>query len=178
MVGNILKIIATLVLGYALGWVIGSISGAFIGAIPALFLREIANSGLDVLPSIFLSLLIGAILGFLATKFSNKIFEASDSSFVGVVIGMVSALVVVFFVDGAFSTSASAVSNRSSYLLALIYSGVIGGDTGTIVFPIIGVIRVIRDIIEAHNEAKSNNARLKEIQTSLGMHSPDKEKSG
>ncbi len=178
MVGNILKIIATLVLGYALGWVIGSITGAFVGAIPALLLREIANSGLVVLPSIFLSLLIGAILGFLATKLSNKIFAASDNSFLGVVIGMVSALVVVFFVDGAFSTSDTVASNQSSYLLAVIYSGIIGGDIGSIVFSIFGVIKVIRGIIEAHKEAKNNSVRLKEIQASLGIHSPDEEKRG
>ena len=162
MVGNIFKIVTTLVIGYALGWVIGSISGAFVGAVPALFLREIVNSDLDVLPSLFLSLLLGAILGFLATQLGNKIFAASDKPFVGVAIGMATGLIVVF-VDGVFAISETSASGRSFNFIAVIYSGIIGGDIGSIIFPILGVIRVIRVIMEAHKEAENNKARLEEI---------------
>ena len=178
MVGNILKIIATLVLGYALGWIVGAMSGAILGAIPGLFFREIIDANLEVLMSITISLLLGGIVGFLVTLFSNKIFEASDKPFAGVVLGIVISLIVIFFVDGMIGFSDNVTFDQSFSILPVIYSGTVGSDIGSIVFSLLGVTRVVRDILETYKEAGNNKKRLEGIKMSLGMHSSDKEKRG
>ena len=178
MIGNLLKIIATLVLGLALGWIVGGMTGAFLGAVPGLFFRDIVSSNLAVAMSICLSLLLGGILGFLAIQISNRMFTANDKPLAGVVVGIVISLIVVFFVDGVIGFSDTIKFDQSFYILPVIYSGTVGSDIGSMVFSILGVTRVIRDILETYKEAGNNNERLEEIKMSLGMHSSGKEKSG
>jgi hypothetical protein len=178
MIGNTLKIIATLVLGYGLGWIVGAMSGAFLGGVPGLFFREIVDSNLAVPMSIFISLLLGVLLGFLATQFSNRIFTASDKPFVGVAIGVVISLIVVFFMDGIIAFSNTVTFDPSFYFVPVIYSGMVGGDIGSIVFSILGATRVFRDILEAHKEAGNQKERLQGIKRFFGMDSSDKEKNG
>ena len=178
MIGNVLKITVTLALGYALGWIAGSTLGFVVGAVPALFFREIVDSNLAIVMSISTSLLLGAILGFLATQISNRLFAASDKPWTAVMIGMVIGLIVLFFVDGILSFSDSATLDQSATMLPLIYAGMVGSDIGSIIFPIVGATRVIRDIMETHKEARKNQKRLEEIQISLGIHAPQEGKRG
>jgi hypothetical protein len=178
MIGNFFKIIATLVIGYFVGWIFGAMLGAFLGAIPSLFFREIFDSHQAVSMSISLSLLLGGILGFFATRMANKVFEANDKSFAGVAMGLVTGLLVVFFKDGVIGFSNTVTFRQSFYILPLIYSARVGDDTGSIIFSILGVTRVLRDIIETYKEAGDQKERLEGIKMSLGMPSSNKEKRG
>lgn len=178
MIGNFFKIIATLVVGYFVGWIFGAMLGAFLGAIPSLFFREIFNFNQAVPMSISLSLLLGGILGFFAIHMTNKVLEANDKPFAGVAIGLITSLLVVFFKDGVIGFANAVTFRQSFYILPLIYSARVGGDTGSIIFSILGATRVIRDIIETYKEAGDKKERLEGIKMSLGMPSSNKEKRG
>ena len=59
VIGNILKVIAALIIGYLVGLLLGGILGILIGLIPSFFIREIVASN----QSILMSFLLAAILG-------------------------------------------------------------------------------------------------------------------
>lgn len=160
MIGNILKITAILFIGYLIGLTFGSFFGIFLGAIPALFFREIINSNQPVLLSITLSLILGGLLGFLAMQICNKIFEASDKPLIGVLLGIAIGFIVVFFVEGViyFPDLVTLTTPMGIYHI-IIYTGIIGTSIGAIIFPIYGATRVIRDILTNNIEARSNKER-------------------
>ena len=159
MIGNILKIIATLSISYLLGLTFGIIFGIFLGAIPALFFREIINSNQPVLLSITLSLILGGLLGFLAIQMVNNIFAASDKPLIGVLLGIALGFIVVFFVEGVIYLPDLETFTKPMIIYPIIYSGSVGCYIGAIIFPIIGAARVIRDILANNIEARSNKER-------------------
>lgn len=175
MIENTFKIIAAFVLGYLLGWILGGTLGAIHGSLPSLFFQVIVDSGTVSIMSLLLVLFIGATLGFLATKLGNKIFETSDKPFSGIALGMFLGLIVLF-INGVLVPSNTAESRTSFNLLPMVYGSIVGGDIGTILFPLLGVIKVIREIIDSNNETRRNKDRLKEIEASLGINSSDEDK--
>ena len=177
MVGNVLKIIITIVLGYALGWLFGSMLGALLGAIPAFFFGAIVELNLVAVVSLALALLVGATLGFLATQIGNRLSQTSDNPTMAVTIGMFLG-VIFLLVDGMLGVAEGAELHRAFNLMPIVYTGIVGADIGSLLFPLLGTVRVLREIIESSKEVRSNRERLKEIQVSLGMNSSEKEKSG
>jgi hypothetical protein len=159
MFGNIRKIIATLLIGCLLGLTFGIFLGIFLGGLPALFFREIIYSNQAVLMSITLGLILGGLLGLFAIQLINYMFDASDKPLIGVLFGMALGLIVVFFVEGVIDISGSETFNKRMHMYPIIYSGSVGGYIGSMVFPIIGATRVIRDILAKTKKARSNNKR-------------------
>ena len=176
MIRYILKIIATLCISYLLGLTFGSILGIFLGAIPGLFFREIVNSNQTVLMSITLTLILGVLLGLFAMHFVNKIFTASDKPLIGVLLGIVVGFIVVFFVEGVIDISDPETFIKPMIIIPIVYSGIVGSDIGSIIFPIIGTTRVIQDIFKNNKEAINNEKRLEQIQMFLDKHLSKKEK--
>ena len=85
-------------------------------------------------------------------------------------------LLVIFLKDGIISISEFDPYDRSLYSIVVLYSGLVGSDTGSIIFPIISVISVVRVIIAEHKEAKNNKIRLEEIKISQGINSPEEKR--
>jgi len=151
--------------------------GALLGAIPAFFFGAIVDFNLVAIVSLCSALLVGAMLGFLVTQIGNKILAASDKPTGAVAIGMILGIIFVF-VDGMLGVAEGAESQLTFNLMPVIYTGIVGGDIGSTLFPLLGVVRFIRDIIESGKEVQRNKERLKEIQVSLGINWSEKEKSG
>jgi hypothetical protein len=178
MIRNMLKIISTLCIGYILGLTFGIIFGIFLGGIPSLFFREIVNSHQTVLMSISLALILGVLLGFFAMHLVNKIFAASDKPLIGALLGIAVSLMVVFFVEGVIDISDPEMFVKPMGIYPIIYGGILGSDIGSIVFPIIGTTRVIRDILANNKETRKDDKSLEQIQKFFGIHLPNKEKRG
>lgn len=156
MIGNIRKIIATVLIGYLLGLTFGIFLGIFLGAIPALFFREIFNTNQTVLMSIALSLILGGLLGFFGMQLANNIFSSNDKPLIGVLLGIALGFFVVFIVERVVEISDFETFSKPMHMYPIIYSGEIGGYIGSIIFPIIGATRVIRDILANKIQARSN----------------------
>jgi hypothetical protein len=175
MIRNILVIFATLGIGYLLGLTFGIILGIFLGGIPGLLFREIVNSKQTVLMSISLTLVLGVLLGFFAMHLVNKIFAASDKPLIGALLGIAVSLMVVFFVEGVIDISDPEMFVKPMGIYPIIYGGILGGDIGSIVFPILGATRVIRDIHANNKAARNDEKRLEQTQMFLGIHLSNKE---
>ena len=178
LIRNILKIIATLCIGYLLGLTFGSILGIFLGGIPSLFFREIVNSNQTVLMSITLTPILGGLLGFFAMQFVNKIFAVNDKPLLGVLLGIVVGFIVVFYLEGVIDISDHETFIKPMGIIPIIYSGIVGSDIGSIIFPIIGTTRVIQDILTNNKAARNNENRLEHMQIFLDKHLSNKEKRG
>ena len=176
MIGNFLKIIATLLICYFLGMTFGAIFGIFLGGIPTLFFREIVYSTQTILMSISLSLILGVLLGLLAIQLVNKVFSTSDKPLIGILLGLAVSFIYVFILDGVIDISTPELVIRPMYIIPIIYSGRAGSYIGGITFPIIGATRVILNIAASYKEARSNKNRLEEFHKFLGINSPNKEK--
>jgi hypothetical protein len=178
MIRNILTIIATLGIGYLLGLTFGIILGIFLGGIPALFFREIVNSHQTVLMSISLTLVLGVLLGFFAMHLVNKIFAASDKPLIGALLGIAVSLMVVFFVEGVIDISDPEMFIKPMGIYPIIYGGILGSYIGSIVFPILGATRVIRDIHANNKAARNDEKRLEQTQMFIDKYLSNKEKRG
>jgi len=178
MIESIPKIIAILIICYLLGLTFGIIFGIFLGAIPTLFFKEIINSNQAVLVSITISLLLGGLLGFLAVQFANLVYVPSDNPLKGVLFGFAIGLIVVFFVEGVIYLPEPEALIRPMYIYPIMYSGIVGSNIGSIIFPIIGLLRVIRDIVANNTEARSNSEHLEQTKMFLGMHSSNEDNRG
>lgn len=178
MIRNILKIIATLCIGYLLGLTFGIILGIFLGGIPSLLFREIVNSNQTVLMSISLTLVLGVLLGFFAMHLVNKIFAASDKPLIGALLGIAVSLMVVFFVEGVIDISDPKMFIKPMGIYPIIYGGILGSYIGSIVFPILGATRVIRDIHANNKAARNDEKRLEQTQMFIDKYLSNKEKRG
>jgi hypothetical protein len=178
MIRNILTIIATLGISYLLGLTFGIILGIFLGGIPSLLFREIVNSHQTVLMSISLTLVLGVLLGFFAMHLVNKIFAASDKPLIGALLGIAVSLMVVFFVEGVIDISDPEMFVKPMGIYPIIYGGILGSYIGSIVFPILGVTRVIRDIHANNKAARNDEKRLEQTQMFIDKYLSNKEKRG
>jgi membrane protein DedA with SNARE-associated domain len=52
----------------------------------------------------------------------------------------------------------------------IIYCGILGSNIGSIVFPIIGTTRVIRDILANNKEIRKDDKSLEQIQKFFDIH--------
>jgi hypothetical protein len=148
MVRNILKIIATLIIGYLMGLFCGGAFGVLAGLLPSLFFQEIAHSNLSVLMSILLPVILGCLLGLAEVLIFNKLSDTNDKPITGSIIGAIFGLLFGFFGYGMLDFSnLETFSPKLGYVL-LIYSGAIGSRLGTIIFPIFGVVATIREIVK------------------------------
>jgi hypothetical protein len=159
MIGNINKIIVTLFICFLLGLTFGIIFGIFLGGIPALFFSEIIYSYQAVLLSITIALILGGLLGLLAIQLANMIFPSNDKPVIGVLLGFAIGLIVVFFIEGVIYLPDPETFNKPMHLYPIIYSGSVGSYIGTIIFSLIGVTKVIRDILAKIIIARSKKER-------------------
>jgi len=160
---NLPKFIAILIIGYLLGITFGVIFGIFLGAIPAVFYREIISSNLAATVSIAISQILGGLLGFLAMQLVNKIFPPSSKTLAGVLLGFAVGLIVIIFIEGIIYVPDPDMLIKPMHMIPISYSGIVGSYVGSIIFPFIGVIRVIRDIItktQTQDEIKRVWSRL------------------
>ena len=176
MIGNILKIIATLTICYFLGLAFGAIFGIILGGIPSLLFHEIVYSNQTVLMSIIISLILGVLLGFLAMQFVNKIFSTNAKPFIGILLGIAVGLIIVFVMDGVIDISVPDLTNQPMHIIPIIYSGRVGCYIGGIIFPIIGASGVIFDIFASYTGARRNKNGLEEFRKFLSKNSPNEEK--
>lgn len=172
---NILKIFFTLFLGFFLGLTFGIIVGIFLGAIPALFFREIVNSHQSVIMSIVLTLLLGGLIGFSAALFSNKIFDANDNPLLGVLLGILAGLITVFFGEGVIHISDPNSFGKTMNLYPIIYGGRVGSEIGSRIFPLIGLIRVVRDLLAKDEETNNHENHWDQFQVLIDKHLTRKE---
>jgi len=163
MIRNILKIIATLLICFLVGLTIGSMFGILLGGIPALLFREIINSNHTTLMSILLILFQGVLLGFFAMHLANKIFNTNDKPLIGVLLGLLVGLFVIIFFDGVIYIS-DPESFNNSMIIPIIYCGLVGAKIGVIIFPLIGIFGIIRDISARIRTAKMNENGLIQMQ--------------
>jgi uncharacterized membrane protein required for colicin V production len=164
MIGNLLKIIGTLIAGYLFGYVFGAILGAALGAIPSLFFREIVSFNQTILMSVTLSMVLGGLLAFIATKMINKLWDTDDKPFSGIIMGIVVGLVVVLFVDGVTDLQSSDNFREYYYMWPVIYGGILGTDIGSTIFAILSATAMARDI---KAEAADSKKRMDEIRNRL-----------
>src|SRR5688500_16894823 len=94
--GNIIKILAAIVIGYILGFLVGAVLGGILGLITTLFFREIVFSNQTILMSTVMAILLGGISGYIAMEAGRRIFETPDKSWLGVIFGSVIGLMVLF----------------------------------------------------------------------------------
>jgi len=175
MVGNIIKFLAALVIGCIVGWILGAALGSFLGAIPALFFYEIVAANQEILFSALMSLIMGGLLGFVAVQFINKFMGASEKPFLGIALGVIVGFVVVIFMTGLIDFPNGQTVDSSESLYLVIYGGMIGGDIGLIIFPVLGGIKTLRDFVEGAKEMERNKERMEQIKKSLGVGSSNKE---
>jgi hypothetical protein len=156
----------------------GIILGIFLGGIPSLIFREIVNSHQTVLTSISLTLILGVLLGFFAIHLVNEIFAANDKPLLGVLLGIGVSLLVVFYIEGLIEITDPDMYMKPMAMYPIIYGGVVGGEIGSIVFPILGVTRVIKDIYKNNQEAREYENRWKQAQAFIDKYLSQKEKGG
>jgi len=150
VLGNILKVIAALIIGCFAGLLCGGVLGILLGLIPSLLFPVIFYSGQAILMSIFLSVTLGALLGYLEVRVVNSVFDLDGKPLVGSFIGAIFGLLCVIFGYGVLDSSDSNTFNQGFYAAVLIYSGAIGIWIGAIVFSIFGAVQTIQEITSSY----------------------------
>jgi len=172
VLGNILKVVATIILGYIVGFLLGSILGALFGIFISFFIQDIVSPQQAVSFSILISLTMGGLISLFVSKVFNAMFETNINSFLGAIPGALTGLFLVVFVDGYF-----AVSDINNYYFhgtvqswaatpIMPYCSTIGRQIGTIIFPLFGAIGIIREMIKSHLELQRNRKLMKDLPSS------------
>jgi len=155
MIGNIAKVVFTVILGLIVGLISGTILGFLLGFVISSIFGEIIIRGGTALLGILLALIFGSVLGFVARQFTNRFFGLHESPFKGAAIGAAIGLVYTFFFYGFLNLSDPSQVEGFLNGVAIFYSVRMGGRIGAVVFAILGAIAVIR-------ERQITNAKLKE----------------
>jgi hypothetical protein len=172
VLGNILKVVATIIVGYIVGFILGSILGTLFGMFISIFIQDIVSSQQAISFSILISLTMGGLISLFVSQVFNGLFETSINPFLGAIPGALIGLFLVVFVDGYFAIS----DMNNSYFPGTVqswaatpimpYCSTIGRQIGTIIFPLFGAIGTIREIIKSHLELQRNRKLMKDLPSS------------
>jgi phosphate/sulfate permease len=156
MIGNIVKFIAAVILGFLVGLLSGMILGLGVGLALSLFFLEIVQAQQTILMSILLSAVLGGLLGLFAVQIINKATESEDKPLAGIVTGVVVGVIVAVFVYGYIDIPDPSVFEQDLYTIPMFYGVSVGGQIGAIIFPIFGAAAVVREIIADYRELRKN----------------------
>ena len=170
MIGNILKVIAAIIIGFLVGLMSGAILGIPFGLGISLFFREIVFSHQTVLMSIILSSILGALLGLFSIQIINRVAETDDKPFAGIVVGAFVGIIVAIFLYGYIDIPDPSIFEQSFYPFPIFYSVSIGSQIGAIIFPIFGAAAVVRDITRTYAEIRKNKERENEQKNELSFY--------
>ena len=176
MIGNLLKVIITLITGFLVGLVFGAAIGIVPGVLFSLFFQEIVFAKQTVLVSIILSMLEGGALGFFCIQVLNKVFETEDRPIAGAVMGALIGLMIAFFLYGVIYIPDPEVFNQGFYILPITYSVGVSSQIGSILYPLFGVAGVVRNIFKSYIEARKNKEQELDRKNELSFYrkpSPD-----
>lgn len=154
MIGNILKIFTTLIVGYLMGLLCGGAFGILIGLLPSVFFQQIVHSNLSILVSILLSVILGGLLGFVEVLIFNRLSDTHDKPLVGSVVGAILGLLFGVFGFGVLDVSNSETFSSNYSYIQLIYSGAVGSRIGEIIFPLFAVVATIREIFKPYQPVR------------------------
>jgi hypothetical protein len=150
MIGNILKVIAALIVGYLVGILCGGVVGLLLGLAPSLFFREIVASNQTALMSVLLALISGGLLGLLEVQIFNRLFTTSDNPLIGMAIGIIFGLIFGVFGYGVLDMSSSDTFLPVFYPGAMIYGGALGSRIGEMIFSLFAAAQTIREIVQSY----------------------------
>ena len=153
MIGNILKVIAALIIGYLVGLLLGGMLGILIGLIPSLFIYEIVDANQSTVMSILLSAVLGGLLGYLEVRIFNRMFDANNKPLVGSLIGIPFGLIFGIFNYFVLDVSSSDTLSPGLNMVAMIYSGAVGSRIGSTIFSVFGALQTLREIVQFHKGA-------------------------
>jgi phosphate/sulfate permease len=156
MIGNIVKFVAAVILGFLLGLLSGMILGLGFGLALGLFFLEIVNAQQTILMSILLSAVLGGLLGLFAIRMINKVTENNDNPFAGIATGIVVGVITAVFVYGYIDIPDPSLFEQAFYTIPMFYGVSVGGQIGAIIFPIFGAAAVVREIITDYRELRKN----------------------
>lgn len=160
MIGNILKVIATLIKGCLVGLLFGSTIGILLGLPLGFFFREIVSSNQDVPLRILLSIILGGLLGFSEVQiFNKKLFAADEHPLIGILVGAVFGLTFGGLVNNVMVVLSSDSSNQDFYVAGLIYSGALGVRIGAIMYSFFGVAEAVREIVKHHQSISGGHVK-------------------
>jgi hypothetical protein len=166
MMGNIIKLLSAIVIGYILGFVAGRILGGFFGAIASIFFSEIISSNQTILLSIVLAILPAGILGYIATEIGRTIFETLDHPILGVAFG-IAISIIVLLVHGTILIPDAGISYRWFHDIPIphpiAYGAAIGHYTGIIIFWLMGIRIIIYEEMETRKRIKFNEESKNEL---------------
>jgi len=172
VLGNILKIAATIIVGYIVGFMLGSILGALFGMFISFFIQDIVSPQQAVSFSILISLTMGGLISLFVSQVFNALFETNINSFFGAIPGALIGLFLVVFVDGYFVISdmnnlhlRGTVQNWAATPI-MPYCSTIGRQIGSIIFPLFGAIGIVREMIKSHLELQRNRKLMKDLPSS------------
>ncbi len=167
VLGNILKVVATIIVGYIVGFMLGSILGALIGIFASFFIPDVILPHQATLISLFISITLGSLLSSFASQVFNRLSETNINSFLGAIPGVLIGLIIVVFVYGYVDVSDpnNFYGRFSVKHLALTpvmpYSAKIGGQIGAVIFALFGAIGIIREMIQSHLQLQRNRKLMK-----------------
>jgi hypothetical protein len=153
--GNIIKILAAILIGYILGFIVGATIGGILGLITSFFFWEIVFSNQTILMSIVMAVLLGGMCGYIAMEAGRRIFETPDKSWLGVVFGSVVGLMVLFNYGVIYIPDPS-IFEQGFYIIPVAYSVDLGKYIGSIFFPLIGIRGIIYEAAETRKRIKAN----------------------
>ena len=159
MVGNILKVLAALVIGYLIGLLLGGVIGVFIGLIPSFWIGDVISQNLSFLVSASFAAIYGVILGYLEVRMFNRFFDTNDKPIIGVLIGVPFGLIFGVFTYFVLDLSAPEAINLSNIL---IYNGAMGSRIGAAIFSLFSAVQTIRELIRFHRGVTPFIKRLPE----------------
>jgi len=154
MVKLILKVLAAMIAGFFMGIILGSLIGAATGVIVSLFFLEIIQAHLTTLVSILIAIVTGGILGLVIIFSINKLFETETRLILGVIVGALAGFVATILYGVIAPIYPMMFENM--YVIPIRYGSSIGGQTGSIMYPVIAAAAFIRDTMRTNAEWKKN----------------------
>lgn len=150
MIGNVLKIVATLIVGYLVGLLCGGALGILVGLLPSVFFQQIVHSDLSIVVSILLTVVLGGLLGYVEVLMFNRLANTHDKPLIGSGVGAVLGLLFGVFGFGVLDVSNAETFNASYVAVSLIYSGAVGSRIGEIIFPLFSVVTTLREMAKPY----------------------------
>lgn len=167
MLGNILKVVAAIVIGWVIGYFLGSILGAVFGIFASFLIPDVFTSHQATIISFLISVLLGCSLSWFAARVFNRLNETNYNLFLGLIPGVLIGLVVVVFVYGSVEVydQNDFYSFRAGRQLAVTpimgYAAKVGGYIGAVTFAFFGAVSVVHEIVQSHLQLRRNRDLMK-----------------